>query len=161
MGWINYITSEVNAMRCIDPTFAHVEYIADNLREQDRLEVYYSNGLTGFEAVLTSWKYSAERHCLEGDDGIPCAVCGVNEGIIWMLGTDSLTGTSNHKKQLVRFGKAWIDELIAGGEKLLHNWALSSNTKNIKFLKHLGFEMDKPAPMGRSGQLFNHFWREA
>jgi hypothetical protein len=161
MGGINYITSEVNAMRCIDPTFAHVEHIADNLREQDRLEVFYSHGLTGWEAVITSWKYSETRHLLEGDDGIPCAVCGVNDGHIWLLGTDSLTATNSHRRQLIRFGEAWIEQLLAGGEQMLHNWALSSNTKNIRFLKHLGFEIDPPKPMGQSCQLFNHFWRKA
>ena len=161
MGGINYITSEVNTMRWIDPTFAHVEYIADNLREQDRLEVFYSHGVTGWESVINSWNYSEIRHGIEGDNGKPVALCGVNNSIIWLLGTDELFSSNSHRRQFIRGGKIWINELLTGGEQMLHNWALSSNVSSLRWLKHLGFEIDPPQPMGKSCQLFNHFWREA
>ena len=161
MGGINYITGEVNTMKFIDPTFAHVEYIADNLREQDRLEVFYSHGITGWEAVIHSWKSSEIRHCLEGDDGRPVAVLGVNNSIIWLLATDELFASSSHRRQFIRAGKIFIDELLTGGEQMLHNWALSSNTTTLRWLKYLQFNIDPPKPMGKSCQLFSHFWRKA
>ena len=148
-------------MKFIDPTFAHVEYIADNLRERDRLEVFYSHGITGWEAVIESWKNSETRHCLEGDSGRPVAVLGVNKSLIWLLATDELLSTSSNRKQFIRAGKIFINELLTGGEQMLHNWALSSNTSTLRWLKYLEFTIDPPERMGPANQLFNHFWRKA
>jgi hypothetical protein len=44
---------------------------------------------------------------------------------------------------------------------LLENWALWSNRDTLRWLEWLGFTIDTPQPMGRSAQLFAHFWRAA
>ena len=45
-------------------TPARVEYISNNVRKQDEIEVHYSHGVTGKEAVIGSWKESEICHCI-------------------------------------------------------------------------------------------------
>lgn len=148
-------------MRWAEPTSARVHHIARYLRYQDQLEVLYSDGVTGEEAVLTSWKNSAICRCIDADDGTPVGICGLNGTTIWLLGTDGLLATRSHRQQFIRGGRQWIEELMASGHGCLENWALASNTKTLRWLKHLGFTIDMPEPRGRSAQLFCHFWRAA
>jgi hypothetical protein len=148
-------------MRWAGPTSARVQHIAGRLRHQDRLEVFYSHGLTGEEAVLQSWKNSAICRCIDADDGSPVGICGVNGSLIWLLGTEQLLATASHRRQFIRGGRAWVDELLAGGHLCLENWTLASNLQTLRWLQHLGFTVDVPEPKGRSAQLFCHFWRAA
>lgn len=147
-------------MNWAEPTSARVESIAARLRYQDRLEVLYSHGITGEEAVIGSWKSSSICRCIDGDDGRPVGICGVNGSLIWLLGTDELLGTASHRRQFVRGGRAWVDGLLSGGVAYLENWALARNRVSLHWLEHLGFTIDTPAPLGHSAQLFCHFWRE-
>ena len=142
-------------------TPARVEYISNNVRKQDEIEVHYSHGVTGKKAVIESWKDSKICYCIDGDNGMPVGICGVNQSLIWLLGTDDLFATSSHRRQFIRGGRKWVDGLIEDGNDFLHNWAMYSNKTTIRWLKHLGFTIDTPAPMGSSAQLFSHFWREA
>jgi len=148
-------------MKWSEPTSARVQLIAERLRRQDELEVYYSHGLTGKEAVIESWKNSAICRCIGADDGSPVGVCGVNGSLIWLLATDELLATPSHRRQFIRGGRLWVDGLLADGHQLLENWALASNKKTLRWLQHLGFTVGTPAPRGRSAQLFCHFWRTA
>lgn len=148
-------------MRWADPTVTRVEYIAKHLRFQDELEVLYSHGLAGEEAVIKSWKNSAICRCIDGDDGRPVGICGVNGSLIWLLGTDGLLATASHRRQFIRGGRPWVDGLLADGHRCLENWALASNLATLRWLQHLGFTVDTPEPKGRSAQLFCHFWRAA
>ena len=146
-------------MRWAEPTAARVQHIAGHLRYQDRLEVLYSHGLPGEEAVLQSWKNSAICRCIDADDGSPVGICGVNGSLIWLLGTEELLATASHRRQFIRGGRAWVDELLADGHLCLENWALASNLQTLRWLQHLGFTVDVPEPKGHSAQLFCHFWR--
>ncbi|MEB3360697.1 MAG: hypothetical protein VKI42_01080 [Synechococcaceae cyanobacterium] len=137
-----------------------MEYIAKHLRRQDVLEVFYSDGMTGEEAVLDGWKTSSICRCIDGDQGQPVGICGVHRSIIWMLGTDELLATASHRRQLARGGRRWVDSLMAT-HPCLENWALASNRASLRWLRHLGFTIDTPAPMGPCAQLFCHFWRTA
>lgn len=146
-------------MRWAEPTAARVQHIARHLRYQDELEVLYSDGVTGEQAVISSWKNSAICRCIDADDGSPVGICGLNGTTIWLLGTDGLLATPSHRRQFIRGGRLWIDGLMADGHRCLENWALASNTATLRWLEHLGFTIDTPQPRGRSAQLFCHFWR--
>lgn len=149
-------------MRWSEPTAAGVQRIAARLRHQDRLEVLYSHQLTAEQAVYDSWRSSSICRCIDADDGKPVGLCGVNRTLIWLLGTDELLATASHRRQFIRGGRQWVDGLLQSGRhQLLENWALASNTATLRWLRHLGFTVETPAPMGRSCQLFSHFWREA
>ncbi len=161
MGGIDYKPSKRFTMKWARPTPARVEFISNNVRKQDEREVFYSHGITGKEAVLASWKQSEICCCIDGDNDLPVGICGVNNSLIWLLGTEELFSTSSHRRQFIRGGRKWVDGLISDGNDFLHNWALYSNATSIRWLKHLGFTVDTPAPMGQNAQLFSHFWRKA
>lgn len=152
-------------MNWADPTPARIERIGRLLRHQDRLEVLYSHGLTGEDAVQQSWRASRICRCIDGDDGLPVGVCGVSGdggSTIWLLATDELLATASHRRQFLRGGRQWVDGLLStGGIQLLENWALASNVTTLRWLTHLGFTIDTAQPIGRSCQLFCHFWRAA
>lgn len=146
-------------MKWSDPTSAKVEAIAARLRHQDRLEVLYSHGIDGRNAVIQSWKNSQICRCIDADDNSSVGICGVNGTLIWLLATDELLATASHRRQFIRGGKLWIEELLSDGHLLLENWALASNQASLRWLQHLGFTVEIPEPRGRSAQLFCHFWR--
>ena len=64
-------------MNWSDATPARVQRIAKMLRHQDRLEVLYSHGLSGEDAVMQSWRNSQICRCIDGDDGKAVGICGV------------------------------------------------------------------------------------
>jgi hypothetical protein len=146
-------------MNWAEPTPARVQRIAKMLRYQDRVEVLYSHSMTGEEAVYDSWQSSSICRCIDGDDGKAVGICGVNQSLIWLLATDELLATASHRRQFIRGGRKWVDGLLLDGHRCLENWALASNRATLRWLQHLGFTIDTPAPLGRSAQLFCHFWR--
>ena len=148
-------------MNWAEPTSARVERIAKMLREQDRLEVLYSHSLTGEEAVYGSWHSSSICRCIDADDGQAVGICGVNGSLIWLLATDELLATASHRRQFIRGGRQWVDELMADGHSFLENWAFAANRATLRWLQHLGFTIDTPEPLGPSCQMFCHFWRAA
>lgn len=152
-------------MKWADPTPARVQRIGRMLRHQDRLEVLYSHQQTPESAVYESWRLASICRCIDGDDGKAVGICGVGGdggNKIWLLATDELLATESHRRQFIRGGQQWINELLAEGRFLmLENWALASNLTTLRWLKHLGFTIDTPEPRGLGCQLFCHFWREA
>lgn len=149
-------------MKWTDPTPARVEHIGRMLRWSDRLEVLYSHGKTGEDAVAESWRMADICRCIDADDERPVGICGVTGHAIWLLATDGLLATRRDRQQFIREGRVWVDSLFnEHGYRYLENWALASNRTTLRWLQHLGFIIDTPEPMGRSCQLFCHFWREA
>jgi hypothetical protein len=91
-----------------------------------------------------------------------CGVGGDGGSVIWLLATDELLATAGNRRQFLREGRRWVDSLFERhGFRYLENWALASNLTTLRWLRHLGFTIDTPEPMGRSCQLFCHFWRAA
>lgn len=155
-------------MRFSQATPERVEFVAARLRREDELEVRYSHGIDGHQAVMDSWFCSSLCHCIVGDTGDPVGLCGLtpNEAghLIWLLGTDALLATPSHRRQFLRGGRAWVDGIVAdlqraGSPALLENWVYAKNVDSIRWLRHLGFEIFPPQPMGRSLQLFRYFRR--
>jgi hypothetical protein len=147
-------------MNWAEPTAARVQDIARMLRQQDQREVFFSHGMTGEDAVLSSWRCADFCRCIDGDDGSAVGICGVTGGrTIWLLGTDGLLATASHRRQFLRGARRWVDDLMTD-HPLLENWALWSNRDTLRWLQWLGFTIDTPQPMGRSAQLFAHFWRK-
>jgi hypothetical protein len=147
-------------MRWAHPTPGRLERLAANLREQDRIEVMASDGLTPAEAVYSSWRGSHICRCILGDDGQEVGICGVNGEVIWLLGTAELTSTRSHRLQLARRGREWVDELMET-HKRLHNLVFAANVESVRWLQSLGFTVYPPVPHGPSAQLFSYFERVA
>lgn len=136
--------------------------VARNLRAADRFELQATEGRHPQIACISAFVESDVAIGIEGDDGQPCGLAGVNGHFIWMLGTDALTGTPSHRRQLARGARGWIDSLVhdrmqSSGVVLLHNWVCAKNLESVRWLKSLGFEVFPPEPHGPSCQLFHYF----
>jgi hypothetical protein len=148
-------------MKWASPTEERAKYVARHLRKEDATEVWLSNRIPGPEAVMTSWAGSEICRCIESDDGEPLALTGVYGDRIWLLGTDGLTATRERRLQLCCDGRDWVDYCLELVGRPIGNDVYASNRRSIRWLRHLGFEIESPRPVGPSGALFSRFWREA
>lgn len=146
-------------MKLIRPTEERVQYVAENIRYQDDQETRLSHGISGYEAVLISAADSSDLRVIVADDNItPIGVTGLVGDRIWMLGTDGLTATRSHRRQLVTLGREWVEWCLEQAAPI-GNDVLASNTASIRWLLALGFEVETARPMGPSLALFCPFWR--
>ena len=113
--------------------------IAENMREQDIIELSLANGYAPLQALVLSYTMSHECNTIMYNDK-PIGMFGVvNSGMFsspWLLGTDEL---EKIPVPLVREGKKWVEETNAK-HPLLINYVHKDNTVAIQWLKHLGFK---------------------
>ena len=136
-------------------------HIAINLREEDRTEVWLSHGATSTEAVMWSWSESDLCRCIAAADGEPLALTGLVGNRIWLLGTEKLTATHERRLQLCKEGRSWVETCLERAGMAIGNDVYAKNLRSIRWLKHLGFQVATPRPMGPSAELFSEFWRAA
>jgi len=148
-------------MRWAKPTEEKVLAIGQNLREEDRTEVWLSHQADGLEACFDSWELSDICRCIETDAGVPVGLTGLNGSRIWMLGTDELTATRRRRLQLCNEGRGWVEHCLDVAGMPIGNDVYAKNTASIRWLKHLGFTVADPRPMGHAAALFSEFWRAA
>lgn len=148
-------------MRWAEPTLERALEIARNLREEDKTEVWLSHRATPEEAVMESLGGADICRCIETADGRPVGITGLNGSRIWMLGTPELTATRVGRLQLCKEGRQWVEHCLSVAGMAIGNDVYSKNTDSIRWLKHLGFQVAKPRPMGHSSALFCEFWRVA
>ena len=148
------------AMRWAEPTLERALRIARGLRDEDKTEVWLSHRVTPEEAVTQSLSVADLCRCIETADGVPVGLTGLNGNRIWMLGTKELTATRARRLQLCKEGRDWVQHCLSAAGMAIGNDVYSKNTDSIRWLKHLGFQVAKPRPMGYSGALFCEFWRD-
>ena len=143
----------------MEPSISDAMTIADNLRPEDATEVMLSHEMSPHEAVRSSYSESDICRGIASDEGVPGGLCGVVGHRIWMLGTPGLTATRRGRWQLIVEGRKWVDSCFEEVGGPLFNQVYSKNTESIRWLKMLGFTVDIPKPIGKSGALFCDFWR--
>lgn len=153
-------------MRTGFPTAARAERVARNLRASDCAEVFAAERRSGYEGAMAAWRDSSLCWAIIGDQGEAVGLCGVNGHYVWMLGTDELTATASHRRQLARGAKRWIAAVVqhkieTTGQCLLHNWVCAKNVESVRWLQSLGFDVSHPEPVGHSLQLFHYFCMRA
>ena len=153
-------------MRIAEPMRSEARFVARNLRLSDQQELMAAEGRDPFGACMDAFRDSETCIAIVGDDERPVGLAGVNGHYIWMLGTDELTATESHRRQLARGAKGWItsvvqERLASEGQVLLHNWVHAKNIDSIRWLKSLGFTVHEPEPHGPSLQLFCYFCMRA
>ena len=148
-------------MKWADASEGRVYYVAANIRRKDEQEVWLSHQVPGPEAVVESWQQSDICRCIETSDGETVGVTGVVGDRIWLLGTEGLTATKERRLQLCREGRGWVKHCLERVGGPIGNDVYYSNRDSIRWLKHLGFTVEQPRPMGHSGALFCAFWRVA
>ena len=120
-----------------------LRYVANNLREVDKIEAFYQSGQEPLQAVQFTYICSNVNMAIADDNGHPIGLCGVVEGgVIWMVATDKLFENKKYKIQLIRKGRKWVDNLLKK-YKILYNFVYAENHSAIKWLKALGFTFIK------------------
>lgn len=136
--------------------------LARNMRDQDREELHASSGEDIVHILRESYKYSdwtmagrvnGELACLFGVRGSTTMIC--NFGVPWMLGTPVL---EKHPGALMRHCAGYV-ALMAERYPLLMNWVDARNTRSIRWLKRLGFEVHPAVPHGKARLPFHKFER--
>ena len=68
-----------------------LRYVADNMREVDRLEALYQTGQEPQQALQFTYICSKVNMAIADDNDQPIGLCGVvHGGVIWMVATDKL-----------------------------------------------------------------------
>ena len=113
--------------------------ITPHLRQQDLDEIYAATDLSPELAVAYSIAHS-ERGFTALIDDIPCAVFGVSQGIIWLVGTDEI---AKHPITFFRVSRNIFSQL-SHGYPVLYNFVHKTNTLSLRWLQWLGFHVDQP-----------------
>lgn len=157
-GAINYKSAGF-AMKWAFPTEQRIFEIGTNLRKADRDEVWLSHRQEGLDAVIESWRLSSLCRCIVTDEGEPVGVTGLVRNRIWLLGTDNLVATRERRVQLCKEGRGWVEHCLQVAGMAIGNDVYAKNRASIRWLKHLGFSVASPRPLGESAALFCEFWR--
>ena len=138
----------------IATTVADIQYLADNLREADRLEMHH----LGYEpeaGLMQSFSLSEVCYSVYLGDELVCVfgVCpGEGLAVPWMMGTPAM---SKVKRETL----TWAVEVKAAlSEKypVLSNYVWAGNTTHIRWIKWLGFAFTGEQ-FERSGETFIQF----
>ena len=146
----------------VKPTLEMVESIAADMRAADAVEVWASHRHTPIEAIMSGWKLS-QYSVVVMVDSDPCVIMGlVNKdllsgtGVPWLLGTERAL---KHTREFFRLSPPVIDEMLSVCRKL-YNYVHTDNKVSIKWLKWIGFTIEKPEPHGVNGEMFHRFHLE-
>lgn len=137
-----------------------VEYIAANLRQQDKDEVLAAAGLS--PRLALKYTVNVSRDSYVGTvDGRPVALFGVSEGtaltpaaIPWLVGTPEL---EKHARRFARSSRENLRELVIRDHKLLENYVDARNTYAVRWLRWLGFTVHEAKPFGVERLPFHRF----
>lgn len=132
-----------------------INYIARNLRTQDRREIE-AQGKDPKEEIISSVMSSKECYgAFYGDE--PLALFGIADNIdgtsIWMLGTRNVP---KHVKALISCGTEYINEKLKDHETM-YNYISMKNKKALRFIEHAGAEIDKDPVVTENGTKFVKF----
>jgi len=135
-----------------------IVYLKSRLRQEDVDEIYASNHLTPTDALTYSFYLS--KVCLTIVKDEPIGMFGIVEdptdsdrAIIWMLGSDRMSKVS---RNIIRDARDFIDGLM-DSYGTLYNHVDARNGKSIRWLEHLGAEIDDAVTFGREGLPFHKF----
>ena len=139
-----------------------LRYVADNMRDVDKLEALYQTGQEPRQALQLSYMCSNVNMTIADDNDQPIGLCGVvSGGVIWMVATDKLFENKKYRIQLIRKGRKWVEGLLKK-YKVLYNFVYAENDSAIKWLKSLGFTFIKyHEEYGIQGKPFYEFLRIA
>lgn len=113
--------------------------IAPYLRQQDIHEIHASCDWPVDAAIAYSISHS-EKGYAAYLNGKLCAVFGVHNGTIWLVGTEEV---ARHPIAFFRHSRKIFNKLKEG-YSLLENFVHVSNTLSLQWLRWLGFTIEQP-----------------
>lgn len=122
--------------------------VLSNLRDADRQELEMLYGVGWYEHILKNWLKMNGVRIGYLEDGTPVMVCGVMK--VGDIGSIGMLATRDVEKELRSFlilGRRWVDLQLKKYKKLA-NYVYSENTKAIKWLEWLGFDVEKHSGIG-------------
>lgn len=144
------------------PTEEAIQFIADNMRKADVIEVWAAGRHTPIEALELSMKRS-KKSVIVYDDDIPLTALGLvlrdflsSVGVPWLLSAEQAL---KHKRKFLELSPPVIQEMLDICPKLV-NYVHAENKLSIRWLQWLGFTIEDPKPAGLSGELFHRFIME-
>lgn len=134
--------------------------LAANLRDQDRAELD-ACGHTDHERVIRLSINTSLLCWTARVDGEMAAIFGVaplgsvldSRGVPWMLGTDLVP---RHRRILARLAPGYIAAMLETYPHLL-NQVHAKNTVATRWLRKMGFVLQRPTPIAPHGELFHLF----
>lgn len=145
----------------VPPTDEHIQWIAEHLRDSDRMEL---EATCGTESILDRLRLSVEvsgaLSFVALYDQKPCAVFGAGPilgrsfvGGAWLVGTDDLGAKPREAMDL---SYDWL-ALLHLKYPVLFNWVDARNEVSQRWLKRLGFQTGEVIDVG--GHPFILHWR--
>ncbi len=149
-------------VKIIPSNLMHAVFIAENVRDEDREEMWAATLQTPGRALRMGWLYSDQ--CLTGMiDGKPVCMWGVlgesfvtNHGTPWMV---AAKGIDDNAMMFLRHCKGPVMDLLRGYDTL-ENYVDARNTRSITWLKWLGFTVEEPRPYGALNMPFHRFFMQ-
>jgi hypothetical protein len=132
--------------------------IVPYLRRANVEEIWAECALSPAFAVSYSIAYSRVAWAAELD-GKPIAVFGVGTGengagIPWLVATNEI---ERHPVLFYRMSKRLFSS-VRDGYTYLENWVDARNVLSLRWLKWLGFTIEKEEPRGPLGLMFHRAW---
>lgn len=140
------------------PTKDDVEYLINNIRQEDIEEIEAASDISVREALestpnlldnSSTWEVNGKLVCMFGIT--PCE--DDKMGVIWMLATEEF---HKYSKLFAVKSKKVILGLVEKYEYVF-NFVYGKNTKSIKWLEWVGFHICDPEPLGKKGEAFHRF----
>ncbi|WP_424245893.1 hypothetical protein Dip510_000827 [Elusimicrobium posterum] len=138
---------------------AHIKYLADNMREEDKREVMAASGDGPLEALNKS--FSTAKYCFTAFyEGAPLCMFGINpQGFIsnraclWLLGTDKVKKCpKDFCRATLYFVNAFLKEY-----DILFNFVDARYESSINWLIFAGAEFNESKPYGKEKLPFKYF----
>lgn len=148
----------------LSPDESDLEHIARHLRDQDLAELMAVHGpdLDVLRCLRVS--VAASQYCQVAVTawGEPVALFGLapvslltSQACPWMLGTD---GMHQFGRELVVLGGRYV-QVWGRQYRCLFNFVDTRNTRAIRWLRRMGFEIQPAVPHGAMGLPFHRFER--
>lgn len=147
-------------IKFVKPTMEMVHFIAEDMRQDDKNEIWASANHTPLEALIDGWKVS-DRTAIATVNDKPCVMFGLvvdnilsGTGVLWMLGANE---SLNYKREFLTQTPAVIEEMLEVCP-MLYNYVHIKNKASIRWLKWLGFTLEEPIVYGIEKELFHKFY---
>ncbi len=151
-----------NKSKIVPATVRQAREMAPKMRKADIQEIWAATGEMPDEALIRSIQSATGAWAGYWDNEI-CCIFGVSpesiisgKGNIWMLGTELI---EKHPTVFLRHSVQVVKDMHKS-YRYLHNWVDVRNEVSIRWLKWLGFTLEKPAPFGPYKMLFRKFYKE-
>lgn len=151
LKWKAIITDVVKEYKCVrKATLKDIHELAPKMREADKKEILASDNVGPTEALLLPFNFkNAKIYSGIGtkEEGVVCMFGSTptdnkDFGVAWMLSSEQLF---NHKKTFIKECPYWINHM-GQGYKYLYNFVDKRNTKALRWLKFIGFNIIEEIP---------------